>query len=228
MNYEKSFTEVGEIKSKAAEVGTISSSIVNYDEMLTKDKEIQFIPRRMINCVRRLVTVANDMEIIRPGKDVFKIIYIISCIDALWKLGNHKKAGESEYSAFFNQYSSVEDKKMFSDNVWIFYKDYIKENPYIEVKKEDVMGIFLRALYKIRNNGVHESDYWDIYFHDGKQLDYTMLFVIELNPHKGEKRRDINFSVKLTYHNFIEIFVRTCASYIKEYIRIESHKRKLA
>lgn len=42
-----------------------------------------FIPRRMLNAVERLVTAARDMEQIRRGKDVFKIVYLVTCIETL-------------------------------------------------------------------------------------------------------------------------------------------------
>ena len=39
-----------------------------------------FIPRRMLNAVERLVTAARDMEQIRRGKDIFKIVYLVACL----------------------------------------------------------------------------------------------------------------------------------------------------
>lgn len=34
-----------------------------------------FIPRRMMNCVQRMVSAARDMEQIRRGMDIFKIVF---------------------------------------------------------------------------------------------------------------------------------------------------------
>ena len=54
-----------------------------------------FIPRRMLNAVARFVTVARDMEQIRRGKDIFKVCFLVTCIETLQIL---KKAGKNRLS----------------------------------------------------------------------------------------------------------------------------------
>lgn len=44
------------------------------------------ILRIMINNTMRLATLANDIEIIRPGKDALKITYLVTCIETLYKI----------------------------------------------------------------------------------------------------------------------------------------------
>jgi len=49
-----------------------------------------FIPHRMLNCVERMVSAARDMEHTQQGKDVFKIVLLISCSETLQTLGGKR------------------------------------------------------------------------------------------------------------------------------------------
>lgn len=40
----------------------------------------------MINSIERLITIADDMEIIRKGKHNLKIFYFVVCIETLYVL----------------------------------------------------------------------------------------------------------------------------------------------
>ena len=58
-----------------------------------------YIPRRMMNCVERLVSAARDMEQIRRGEDIFKLVYLVVCVETLQKLSGKKcgkKCGKRE------------------------------------------------------------------------------------------------------------------------------------
>ena len=48
--------------------GTSDNNFVDSNNQL-------FIPRRMLNCVERMVSTARDMEQIRRGKDVLKLFF---------------------------------------------------------------------------------------------------------------------------------------------------------
>ena len=48
------------------------------EELKANDRLL--IPRRMLNCVERLVSAAKDMEQIRLGKDIFNIVYLVTCV----------------------------------------------------------------------------------------------------------------------------------------------------
>ena len=57
--------------------------------------ESLFIPRRM-NCVERMVSTASDMELIRKGKDIFKIVLLVSCVETLQTLAGNKSMSKKE------------------------------------------------------------------------------------------------------------------------------------
>lgn len=58
------------------------------------------IPRRMLNTVNRLVSVASDMEKIRPGKDIFKIIFLVTCVETLQQLSGKTEPKKNYYLIF--------------------------------------------------------------------------------------------------------------------------------
>ena len=57
----------------------------NDDNFVDPDDHL-FIPRRMLNCVERMVSAARDMEQIRQVKDAFKIVFLVTCVETLQKL----------------------------------------------------------------------------------------------------------------------------------------------
>ena len=73
--------------------------------------ESLFIPRRMMNCVERMVSTASDMELIRKGKDIFKIVLLVSCVETLQTLAGNKSMSKKEMLFnFWENYTSKQDK----------------------------------------------------------------------------------------------------------------------
>ena len=64
------------------------------EELKANDRLL--IPRRMLNCVERLVSAAKDMEQIRRGKDIFKIVYLVTCVETLQKLKGRNDLDKKE------------------------------------------------------------------------------------------------------------------------------------
>ena len=48
-------------------------------------------PRRMMNQIQHLVSIANDIDQIRPGRDPLRIFFIKTCLEALCALSGMKK-----------------------------------------------------------------------------------------------------------------------------------------
>ena len=49
----------------------------------SESDETHSIPLKMLNTVQRLVNAAHDMDQIRRGKDVFKVIFLVTCEEVL-------------------------------------------------------------------------------------------------------------------------------------------------
>lgn len=57
-------------------------------------------PRQMINQICRFVTLANDIEQIRPGRDPLRILFLRICIESLCSLGQDWKRKSDLYKQF--------------------------------------------------------------------------------------------------------------------------------
>lgn len=78
------------------------------EELKANDRLL--IPRRMLNCVERLVSAAKDMEQIRRGKDIFKIVYLVTCVETLQKLKGRNDLDKKEmlFDLLIKLYISVQ------------------------------------------------------------------------------------------------------------------------
>lgn len=75
-----------------------------------------FIPRRMLNTVERLVMAARDMEQIRRGKDVFKIVFLVTCVESLQNLIGYGKSKRDQLFDFFENYVNDGDKEYIASH----------------------------------------------------------------------------------------------------------------
>jgi hypothetical protein len=178
------------------------------ENCLEETNENCYIPRRMINNIRRLVEVADDMEEIRPKEDVFKICYIITCIETLYNITEINKYFNNKYEIvidFFANYISSEDKKFIEEN--FIYGENDDEN--IGNSNIDIL-LFASMLNEIRNIATHEGDYWDIYFNNDKKI------WLPINYTKDENKYP--YSTKISYDEFKKIFIKGCIEFVGEFV----------
>ena len=202
------------------------------------DKNI-FIPRRMVNATMRLVLAARDMEQIRSGKDVFKIIYLISCIETLQTL-----RGRGEWKKwkmirdFFVEFISDTDK----ETIKVKFRRSLGDDMYKEnsspVLPDQTISIeeFSNIINKLRNCATHQGEYWDFSFCTPNIQESWLICSINIDigedyvsnyesisepekekllHHKGLKLH--TYETVLTYRDFESIFVRACIEFIKSY-----------
>lgn len=166
-----------------------------------------YIPRRMMNAVMRLVSAARDMEQIRSGKDVFKIIYIVSCTETLKKLSGSKNETKGKMIRdFFEESLSEDDKRTIISKIKLISSEDAVINT--ELSIED----FAQMLYNLRNCAAHEGDYWDACFNNNNS-DYTLLFSDKKN----------NYETQMSYREFEDIFVRACIVFISKYVNAHTN-----
>lgn len=164
-----------------------------------------FIPHRMLNCVERMVSAARDMEQIRQGKDVFKIVLLVSCAETLQKLSGKRS---KKFLDFMECNTSAVDK------------DYIREH-FMRVTKtlypsEDGFWQFANVLREYRNAAAHEGLYWKTCFKNTSNQ-MPIMITTKLKP-DDEENGTYLFETNISYQKFEEIFVRTCISFIKNYV----------
>lgn len=215
-------TDVTKIKN----IITEDCEILYVDE---KGKEIQdtvFIPRRMLNAVERMVTAARDMEIIRCGKDVFKVVYLVTCAETLLKLaGKDKNEKGRDISkkdmlfSLFEQHTSAEDKKYIADR-------FAHDDEEIVDERQDSFRQFVGVINEYRNCAAHEGEYWEYCFnnnHDGYPVPLVVKVDLKNFSGKNEKKKEHCFTTEISYSEFEKIFVRTCINFISDYV-LSLHK----
>lgn len=198
-----------------------------------------FIPRRMLNSVERLVTVARDMDQIRREKDVFKIIFIVTCVETLQLLSGKYSSDASKAKmlfSFFDEYTSIEDKKYISERFYLSDDELLSpgelnsdEKPIGDKKpikkekedEEDPFRQFIGVINEYRNCAAHEGNYWDYCFNnevDSDKYPLRLIVRIDLKEFKRENKKLHHFHTLISYREFEKIFVRTCISFIKKHV----------
>lgn len=182
-------------------------NIWDTEEGETNEKAV--IPCRMLNCVERMVSAARDMEQIRRGKDIFKIVYLVTCIETLQKLSGKNCKKKAMLFDFFENYTSETDKECIRENF-----ECIEDE---DSNQEDSFWQFISVLNEYRNCATHEGEYWDFCFNnDYEQTPLLLNTVAQLKD--NAPRREYAFETKLSYKQFETIFVKSCIKFIKNYI----------
>lgn len=102
----------------------------------SEDDETHSIPLKMLNAVQRLVGAAHDMDQIRRGKDVFKVIYLVTCAETLLILFDEKNRATSKrwlWLRFWKRNVSDEDKNAIRRK---FSRDCLSEISEAELKSQ--------------------------------------------------------------------------------------------
>ena len=141
-----------------------------------------FIPRRMLNCVERIVSAARDMDQIRRGKDIFKIIFLVTCVETLRKLsGEQDKRKVDLLFDFFERYTCKSDKEFICSH--------------FRCEEDDTSSMdvsfwrFISVINEYRNCATHEGEYWDICFHNDRDKT-PLLVIVKARLNKGAPKTE--------------------------------------
>lgn len=182
-----------------------------------KFHESVLFPRRMLNEVERLVSAARDMEQIRKGKHIFKIVFLITCVETLQGMANvdtSEPQSKSQLLSFFEENTSATDKAFISAHFSHDDDDSASDN------SEDSFKQFIAVLNEYRNCATHEGDYWNYCFTGAPDDCPTLLIVnIDLKNYSRTNKREHCFQTSIHYKEFENIFVRTCITFIRNYVK---------
>ncbi|HVJ49450.1 hypothetical protein [Desulfitobacterium sp.] len=198
------------------------------------------IPRRMVNIVEWLVTLADDIEQIRKGKDGLKIFFLVVCIESLYKLANpeEKQSKMSVVIDFFENIICREDREFILRNVKrsladkrfnIFreenesYEDYehrIAEEIDGSFNTEIDIQTFAKIINEVRNMFVHEGNFWEFHFPDGDGISLinSLVFAETYQEFKLKQKNERIYEINLTYRDFRRICVKGYIRYICNFL----------
>lgn len=173
-------------------------------------------PRQMMNQIQRLVSLADDIVQIRPGRDSLRIFFIKTCLEALCALSGMKK---TDFYESFPSYMSDKGKAYILENFLL--TDFEDEASY-QLSIDD----FFEIVKAVRDIVAHEGNYWEMQFfaRDDGSLWIASLETERqiLKSYKYQEQKKISrtyvFETTMQYERFKYYFVEACINFLLEYI----------
>lgn len=195
-----------------------------------KNDNIDKTPRRMMNQIYNFVTLADDIGSIRPNRDPLCILFLRTCLEALYAL-NNENASKLDIKNFFHDYVSQEGQQYILNHFTFTslkpdYEMDEKEKLLFDYKEQYPLSIndFSMILYKIRGMAVHEGDYWSmqVFSRDDDSIWLTSMSTDEqmIDCYQRIKGKPItyHFETTLNYEKFVFYFVEGCIQFLNNYI----------
>jgi hypothetical protein len=149
----------------------------------------------MMHQTQRLISIADDLPKLRPGRESLQLLFLMICIEDISKL-HDAFAGEGQsrkhVRRFFNQFLSQDDKNLLGKS----FVDHTSV-PMVPLGVERVINL----LYDIRCDVVHEGIYWAFSFHNGQ------IPMVNVDP---------DVVVHLKFIELRDIIVRGCIAAIQD------------
>ncbi len=180
--------------------------------------------RQMLYQVQRFVSLANDIDKLRPGRDCLRMLFIKFCLESLCSLSGHTNKQKSQfYAKFIGCFSEQGKQYILSNFVLSGFEDVYCGHVY-EAHHNLTLEDFFEIIKVTRDMVVHEGIYWEMQFfaHDN---DSTWIATIETKEkplksytYHSNVKREITyyFETTLKYEQFIFHFVEACVRFIEK------------
>ncbi|MBE6933027.1 MAG: hypothetical protein E7464_06590 [Ruminococcaceae bacterium] len=179
--------------------------------------------RQMLYQVQRFVSLANDIDKLRPGRDCLRMLFIKICLESLCSLSGYTERQKNLfYDKFVDCFSEIGEQYILN-HFWLSSFDDECFGHVFEVEYEISLIDFFELIKVARDLVVHEGRYWEIQFF---AYDDNSIWVVPVTTKKRilksynyqskEKRNaTYHFQTTLNYEKFIFFFVEACVNYIK-------------
>ena len=180
-------------------------------------------PRRMMNQIQHLVSIANDIDQIRPGRDPLRIFFIKTCLEALCALSGMKKP---VFYEGFPSYMSDEGKAYILENFSLTGFEDVYMNHQYEASHELTIDDFFEIIKAVRDIVAHEGNYWEMQFF-ALDDDSTWIASLEtdrqiLKSYKYQNQQKMTrtyvFNTTMQYERYKYYFVESCINFLLGYI----------
>ena len=180
--------------------------------------------RQMLYQVQRFVTLANDIDKLRPGRDCLRMLFIKICLESLCSLSGYTQKQKTLFYDVFIDCFSQEGTEYILDNFALLsFGDEFCGHVF-EASHELNLGDFFELIKVSRDMVVHQGIYWEMQFfaHDD---DSTWLASIETKErilksytYQSKEKQSVtyHFETTLNYERFVYFFIEACVSYIKQ------------
>lgn len=201
-----------------------------------KHDETDKTPRRIMNNIQQLVSLADDIDTIRPQRDPLRIFFLRTCNEAVYKLYNEGAAttNKKEIDNFFDEYLLEEGQNYILEHFKLTEVDYhaqadFQSGRYIDNKQEYSLTIkdFALLFYKTRGMVTHEGDYWSLQYFSRSSDDTIWCTHVETDEkiltcveREKNKKYTYYFETTMNYELFRKYFVLGCLRILDEYISL--------
>ena len=180
-------------------------------------------PRQMLFQVQHFVTLATDIDKIRPARDGLRILFLRCCMESLAHLsGMNPRVFYDSFATFFSE----QGRKHILTKFTLLYIERSENGTELNEDCDLNIDDILTIIRTVRNMVVHEGNYWElqIFAHDKESV---WLTHIETRDELLSKRTYENTSKELiTYHfqttlqfeSFIYYFIEACIGFINNYV----------
>lgn len=186
-------------------------------------------PRRMVNQIQRLVSLANDIDKIRPQRDPLRLLFIRICLESLGKLMGLKERRKADFWKCFPHCFDKEGEKYILDNFRLMGVEEDADGCCAECCGENNYKLslddFFRIVKTVRDDVVHKGDYSEMQFfaHDDDSIWPTSLEAKgKLLPfyayHSQQPSAIYFFQTELNYDRFTNYFVKACIRFVQRYM----------
>lgn len=176
--------------------------------------------RQMIFQVQRFVSLANDIDKIRPARDPLRILFLKIGLDSLSSLAEY--ANKNIFYDTFCKCFSEEGTNYILNNFKLssFVDEYNGLD--FEVSHNIDLNDFFNIIKTTRDAVAHDFMYWEMQFfaHDTDSIWCTSIETDEdLIPsykyhRKKRKPTTYHFETTLNYEKFIYYFIEACVQFI--------------
>lgn len=183
--------------------------------------------RQALFQVQRFISLANDIDKIRPGRDPLRILFLKMGLDSLSSLSGYTNKTKPLFYSKFCDCFSIEGKNYILNNFKLsHFEDEYKGHSF-EASHNIDLSDFLNIIKTTRDMVAHDFNYWEMQFFAHDDDDATWVasletkkdLILSYNYHRErQKETTYVFHTTLNYEQFIYYFTEACVKFIKEHM----------
>ncbi|PYI49991.1 hypothetical protein [Paenibacillus flagellatus] len=174
------------------------------------------IQRRTINNVQRLVTLADELTTVKPGKWDLAIFFYLSCIESIYGLNGSQLKKQEMVIDFFEKYVSTADQDLIRNGIMI-------AGERIPLDYKITMERFSLLLVSVRNLVTHEGIYWNLQFiHEEAEERTPIMQSFLAKPDKNSPPCKVLFTTTIKFSELRDAFIRGYIHFINEHESINA------
>ena len=181
--------------------------------------------RQMIFQIQRFVSMANDIDKIRPGRQPLRIMILRIGLESLCSLAGLQKNKKSFFDIFCKCFTNEGETYILNNFKLVDFEDEYKGHIFSTSHNIDLTD-FLNIMKVTRDSVVHDGIFWEMQFFSDYYDDVINVASMETDEnllvsykyHRSKKiKTTYIFETTMKYEKFIFYYVQACVNFIKRY-----------